>query len=141
MGSSGSDKFQEYREPPKKDGSKKSPRGGEGPRGAPPGGPEEGANKCEEPLKNVALEEVGISEYYDANKDVPPSGTGVSVRGSLVQGRIAVATQKDEIIGVMPVEYNYLRRCIEQGFLYSGHVVVSSKKPIPTVRVSLSGQR
>ena len=57
-----------------------------------------------------------------------------------MQGRVAVVSEGDEVIGYLPVEYNYLRRCIEQEFSYTGEVVLSASRPIPTVRVTLSAQ-
>lgn len=68
-------------------------------------------------------------------------GTPVSVRATLVQGRIAVVNDNDEVIGYLPVEYNYIRRCIEQEFSYIGTVVFSATRPIPTVRVSLTAHK
>jgi hypothetical protein len=145
MGTSGTDKFHEYRDPDRgtsqtKDApTKKAPAAG-GPRGSKPGGPPKGRNKCEEPITNVPLEEVASSPYFTTKNGVPPVGTTVSVRETLVQGRVAIASDGDEVIGYLPVEYNYVRRCIEQGFSYTGEVVLSASRPIPTVRVTLSAQ-
>lgn len=141
MGTTGPDKFREYRESPKKDKPKAPPKGGAGPRGRPPGEPQEGTNKCEEPITNVALEEVARSEYYSRHAGVPPIGTEISVRRALVHGRIGVVTGENEVLGYLPVEYNHILRCMQQGFSYSGQVVVSSNRPVPTVRVTLTGQQ
>lgn len=144
MGTSGTDKFHEYRDPNEGTSQKKdkptSKNEAGGPRGSKPDGPKKGSNKCEGPITNVALDEVARSAYFTINNSVPPVGTTVSVRGTLVQGRVAVVLGKDEVVGYLPVEYNYLRRCIEQGFSYNGEVVLSASRPIPTVRVTLEAQ-
>jgi hypothetical protein len=145
MGTSGTDKFHEYRDPDggtskkKQTPTGKAPAAG-GPRGGDPGGSKKGRNKCREPITNVALDEVARSPYFTTNNRIPPVGTTVSVRKTLVQGRVAVVSAADEVIGYLPVEYNYLRRCGEQGFSYTGDVVLSASRPIPTVRVTLSAQ-
>jgi hypothetical protein len=149
MGTSGKSKFHEYRDPnesspqkkerpPKKE---KGPATGGGGSGKGGGGPRKGGNKCEEPITNVALEEVALCAYFIMHNAVPAVGTAVSVRAALVHGRIAVINGADEVVGYLPVEYNYLRRCIEQGFSYTGEVVLSASRPIPTVRITLTAHQ
>jgi hypothetical protein len=107
-------------------------QGGEStPKDAPP-------DLCEKPLRNVALEEVATAPYYLEHEDVPSAGTSVSVRRALVGGRIAVETVDGaQVIGYVPTERNYLRRCMEQGYSYRGSVVSSAALPVPSVRVDL----
>jgi hypothetical protein len=147
MGTSGTDKFHEYREPGKSVGEKGTskkkggPTSGSARGGASGGGPKTGANKCAEPITNANLEDVARCPYFGKHKNVPPTGTAVSVSSTLVHGRVAVITDDGEVVGYLPVEYSYVRRCIEQGFSYSGHVASSSLKPIEAVRVTLSASQ
>ncbi len=131
MGTNGTNKFSDY--PGTPDGS------GEGKAGGAAGadGP-----LCERVLENVTLEEVGRCPYFERTGVVPAIGTPVDVRATLVEGRIAVGTSDEqEVIGYLPTEYTYLRRCMEQGYAYGGEISSSSAKPIPTVRVDLGGSR
>jgi hypothetical protein len=142
MGTSGKSKFHEYRDPKESSPKKKekgSKTGGSG--GSKAGGPSKGRNKCEEPITNVALEEVARCAYLATHNGVPAVGTAVSVRATLVQGRVAVIAGADEVVGYLPVEYSYVRRCIEEGFSYSGQVVLSASRPIPTVRITLTAHQ
>jgi hypothetical protein len=145
MGTRGKDKFHEYQpKGTKKSGKADKPRGGGGGSHSSPGNvlqPKEPTNKCAEPIENVNLEEVERSSYYQVHHRVPNQGVVVLVGTTLVQGRISVTTDNGEVVGYLPVEFSYLRRCIEQGFSYSGTVVSSALKPFAQVRVSLSGQQ
>jgi len=135
MGSTGRNRFTDYPGTPKGDG-RASPKGG----GA--GGSPEAPNPCEAPVTNVPLDEVARCEYHTIHQDVPDAGTAVQVRRNLVKGRVAVETQeRNELIGFLPTQFNHLRRCMEQGYVYSGMVVSSRLKPIPVVRVSLQASQ
>lgn len=132
MGSSGTGKFTDY--PGTPSGSSKTGSGtGNGDSG--------GASKTDQCLRlieNVALEEVARFEYFITHKIIPPTGTAVAVRSSLVGGRIGVETlPASELVGLLPTEYNYLLQCMKQGYKYLGKVVSAKSKPIPVVRVDL----
>jgi hypothetical protein len=148
MGTSGKSKFHEYRDPNERtpEKKKKGTKKGEGPpaggsSGGKTGEPRKGSNKCGQPITNVALEEVALCQYFVTHRSVPAIGTAVSVSATLVHGRVAVITGADEVVGYLPVEYNYVRRCIEEGFSYGGEVVLSASRPIPTVRITLTAHQ
>lgn len=130
MGSTGTGRFSDYsgssggsEKPTKSSGNSK--------------GTGDAGNRCEKNL-NVSLEEVATCTYYSNHGEVPPVNTDVDVISKLVGGRIGVqTTTASELIGYLPTEYNYLRRCMEQGYSYSGKVRSSSLKPIPKISVSL----
>jgi len=99
------------------------------------------SNRCENNL-NVSLEEVASCNYYRNHDGVPPAQTDVNVISKLIGGRIGVQTTTgSELIGYLPTEYNYLRRCMEQGYSYNGTVSSSSLKPIPRVSVVLRASK
>jgi hypothetical protein len=133
MGTSGTDKFDDYKEPIKKP---KKPGSGGG------GGGDEGGNRCILPLRNVLLEEVARSDFFSSSRSVPAVGREVEVLDTLVGGRVAVVTSDSgAVIGFLPVDLNYLRRCIEQGFRYEGAVTSSSSGRVPVVRVNLDAEQ
>ena len=130
MGSTGTGKFFDY--PSSSGGSKKSTKSSSNSKSTGDAG-----NRCEKNL-NVSLEEVATCAYYSDHGKVPPSNTDVDVISKLVGGRIGVqTTTASELIGYLPTEYNYLRRCMEQGYSYSGKITSSSLKPIPRISVLL----
>lgn len=132
MGTKGTDKFREYREPTKKP-KKTAGRGGSG---------EEGVNRCSLPIRSVLLEEVARCDYFARSRSVPPVGTSVEVREALVGGRVAVASSADNIVlGYLPVDLNYLRRCLEQGFRYEGTVTSASSTKTPAIRINLDARQ
>lgn len=95
-------------------------------------------NKCIEPLENVYLDDVGRSDFYKKHKDIPKVETQVKLLDKVIDGRLAVVIENtDEIVGFLPIEYNYLLRCINAGYSYIGKVVYSSLQPVPTVIVNL----
>lgn len=138
MGSSGTGRFTDY--PGTPSGSSKTGSGngsGEGGQSGDGGGVSK-TDQCLRVIENVALEEVARSAYFNAHKSLPPTGTAVAVRSSLVGGRIAVETIPAlELVGLLPTEYNYLLQCMKQGYKYPGKVVSTTSKPVPVVRVDL----
>jgi len=130
MGSTGTSRFSDY---------SGSSGGGEKPTKSSSNSKSTGdtSNRCEKNL-NVSLEEVATCTYYSDHGEVPPANTDVDVISKLVGGRIGLRTTiTSELIGYLPTEYNYVRRCMEQGYSYSGKVTSSSLKPIPRISVSL----
>lgn len=140
MGSSGTGRFRDYPGTPS-GSSKTDKKFGGGDNGGDAEGSGGGSGKqdqCLLVLENVALEEVARSEYFIAYKILPPAGTAVAVRSSLCGGRIGVETVPAlELVGLLPTEYNYLLRCMKQGYKYSGKVSSARSQPIPVVRVDL----
>jgi hypothetical protein len=87
------------------------------------------------------LEEVARCDYFTAHHALPPVGTPVAVRTKLVSGRIGVETTAGELVGFLPTDYNYLLRCMKQGYTYAGKVASSILKPVPVVRVDLEATK
>lgn len=123
MGSSGTNRFTDY--PSYKDNSGKT--GGSEPK-----------NKCEKAIGNIKLEDVENCEYYRENKDVPNIGDYVLLRQTLYSGRLVIQNETGTVIGLLPTEYNYLRRCIEQGYSYEGTIITSGVKPLPFITIDLA---
>jgi hypothetical protein len=136
MGSSGTGNFSDY-----SGGRGDGGAGGGGTGGGQGGGSNPKEDRCLELVENVRIQEVERSEYYVNRESVPRNGTQVVVRSTLVGGRIAVETKSGkEVIGVLPTKLNYLRRCIEQGYSYSGEVVESKAGLVPSLRVNLDAE-
>lgn len=122
MGSAGSGIFGTYRED------------GEGSFGG--GKINEGG--CPSNLYSIPLEDVATSEYYLKNKDVPASGESVELLPEVVNKRLVVALESSkEILGNLPVTYNYLNVCMKKGKMYHGTVKASGLSPIPFIVVDL----
>ena len=130
MGSTGTGNFSDY-----------SGGQGGGGTGGGQGGGNSGEDRCLESVENIRVQEVERSEYYGNHESVPRNGTQVVVKSTLVGGRIAVETKNGkEVIGVLPTKLNYIRRCIEQGYSYSGEVVESKAGLVPSLRVNLDAE-
>lgn len=134
MGSNGTNKFTDY------PGTSRGSAKGLGSGGTQPGGSGD-VPLCERQLAGVPLEEVARCEYFAAHASLPPVGTPVAVRPSLVGGRVAVETSSGEVVGFLPTEYNYVLRCMKQDYSYAGEVTSSTAKPIPVVRVDLESRK
>lgn len=103
--------------------------------------PSDPGDRCDEPLPEIALEDVATSEYFRRTRAVPTRGTEVRLRTALVGGRLGVeVTETSELLGLVPTEYNYLRACIGRGYGYTSAVTSSADRPVPTVRVQLTAQ-
>ena len=84
------------------------------------------------------LEDVAISEYFQNHKDVPSTGQAVELSMQLVNKRLAVVlSSTQEVIGNLPVSYNYLNLCIKKGKRYSGEIKSSGLSPVPFIVVNL----
>jgi hypothetical protein len=102
------------------------------------GDTKDGGNICTNAITEVGLEEVARCDYFQQNNDVPSVKTRVQVRDILVDGRVAVETTAGSIVvGFLPTSFNYVRKCLADGFRYGGTIVSSTRKPIPAVVVTL----
>lgn len=94
--------------------------------------------ECPLEIENIRLEDVAISEYYLHNQHVPPVNEPIELSMQLVNKRLAVVlTSTQEVIGNLPVQYNYLNLCMKKGKKYSGIVKASGLSPIPYIVVNL----
>jgi hypothetical protein len=130
MGSSGTNSFSDY------PGSSGGARGSGNDSGG--GGTVGGEAPCEQQI-GTRLEEVATCDYYIRNGALPGVGTAVSLRATLVSGRLGVQSDSGELIGFLPTSFNYLLQCIGRGFSFGGEVTESTQQPIPYVHVTLSG--
>ena len=129
MGSTGTGRLTDY------------PGGRGGKKGAGEGGSEgeHEPNQCDRDLDQVQLEEIERCGYFHANGTVPPVGEAVSIRNSLLKGRIAVETEEGVDIGVLPTEFNYIVGCMNRGYTYRGQVVSSQNdSSLQRITVDLS---
>ena len=123
MGSSGNGMFGTYRG---------------GGAGSIANGGNNGGEGCPLEIENIRLEDVAISEYFLNHNDVPSVGEPVELAMQLVNKRLAVVlTSTQEVIGNLPVSYNYLNLCIKKGKRYSGEIKSSGLSPIPFIVVNL----
>lgn len=123
MGSSGSGMFGTYH--------------GDG-EGALPGGYIGSDNQCPILLENINLEDVAISDYYNKYNNIPSVGSDIKVYNQLVNRRLVVMlSNTNEVLGNIPVRYNYLNLCIKKGINYSGIIISSGLSPIPYIVVNL----
>jgi hypothetical protein len=138
MGSSGSGHFTDYS---KKPGSKKrgtevpGSKGGGGAGGA--SGGSSGDDPCNKAIGDISLEEIARCEYYQKHSDVPRMSTHVRVRQTLVEHRIGVETDKGELLGYLPTEYNYLLGCMEAGVSYVGLIKSVLDVKVPKISIDL----
>ena len=97
-----------------------------------------GGDGCPIEIENIRLEDVAISEYFLNHNDVPSAGEPVELAMQLINKRLAVVlTSTQEVIGNLPVSYNYLNLCIKKGKRYSGAIKSSGLLPIPFIVVNL----
>lgn len=97
-----------------------------------------GGEECPLEIENIRLEDVAISEYFLNHSDVPSVGEPVELAMQLVNKRLAVVlTSTQEVIGNLPVSYNYLNLCIKKGKRYLGEIKSSGLSPIPFIVVNL----
>lgn len=97
-----------------------------------------GEIECPLEIENILLEDVAISEYFLNYKDVPDIGDLVELSMQLINKRLAVVLKStQEVIGNLPVTYNYLNLCIIEGKRYSGVIKSSGMLPVPYIVVSL----
>lgn len=117
MGSSGSGNLSDYSGKPKT-GSGSGSSGGSS-----------GSDKCGQAF-TASLEDVASHDYYVNNGSVPAVGTQLTIE---VRRRV-VAVAGTESVGSLPTRLNYLARCLENGFTYTGIVTASSNGSNPQVQ-------
>ena len=97
-----------------------------------------GEDECPLVIENIRLEDVAISEYFQNHKDVPSTGQSVELAMQLVNKRLAVVlSSTQEVIGNLPVSYNYLNLCIKKRIMYLGEIKSSGLSPVPFIVVNL----
>lgn len=93
---------------------------------------------CPLEIKYIRLEDVAISDYYVNHSSIPNVEEQVVVMPTPHKKRMVVVLQNtQEIIGNLPVTYNYLMLCIANGMTYSGNVISSGLSPVPYIVVNL----
>jgi hypothetical protein len=106
-----------------------------------PGNTNPTKDMCRMERKNVGLEEVGRSEYFNIHGNVPTIMEPVVLSDQLKNGRLVILSEKTgEEVGYLPSTYSSLLACMRKGFSYRGHVIYSALKPIPKVDVDLNAQ-
>jgi len=78
----------------------------------------------------VSLEDVASHSYYENHGVVPAPDTPLTIE---VRGRV-VAVAGTEVVGSLPTGLNYLARCLQDGFRYTGVVTASSGGNNPQVQ-------
>lgn len=100
-----------------------------------------GEIKCPDTLLNVKIEDVATSDYYVINLNVLAVGTKIELYSETVNGRLVIITNSSkEIIGNLPVQYNYLNLCMKKGIYYKGIIISSGISPIPYTVVNLDAE-
>ena len=84
------------------------------------------------------LEDIGRCPYFKSNQDVPKSGAYVRLRNSLYNNRLAIEDNNSTVMGLVPVEHNYLHECIKAQISYHGSVIDSSNSKPPFIEVEVS---
>lgn len=97
-----------------------------------------GELQCPLSIENINLEDVGICNYYQNYNKVPNVEEVVEVSEILINKRMAVVlSNSKEIIGNLPIQYNFLNLCIKKGMQYTGKIISSGLSPIPYIVVNL----
>ena len=98
---------------------------------------------CDKEIKDVRLEEVESSEYFEEKNEFPKVGTPVFIRSELQDKRVCVCDEDSQkIIGFLPVNYHQLYIfCIEnKGKVYIGEVTSIGHLPFPYITVDLHAE-
>ena len=86
--------------------------------------------------KIINLEDVATSSYYVTHDSVPTPAEFIMITFS--DNRIAAQLDStNEIIGNLPVQYNYLLKEIQQGKSITGYIESSGIIPIPYITIKL----
>lgn len=118
MGSTGSGRFSDY------------PGAGNRTTAGGATGGSSNSDKCLQAF-SVVLEEVGNSQYYSNNRDVP--AVGVSLRVMFDGQRVFAVDDHGVKVGALPTNFNYLVACLNSNTSYVGIVEASDRAPVPTV--------
>jgi hypothetical protein len=101
-------------------------------------GSKNGELSCPLEINNIKLEDIAVSDYYFKYHDVLPSESQIELLDTIINKRLVVrSTSTQDIIGNLPISYNYLNLCIKKGYRYSGVVISSGLSPIPYTVVNL----
>jgi hypothetical protein len=96
---------------------------------------------CLREIREVLLEEVSLSQYYNNQRKVPDKDYPVEVGSSTINGRLVVISSENfEIVGYIPSRFSYLLGCMKKGHKYTGNVIFSTESPIPRIMVNLDAQ-
>jgi hypothetical protein len=94
-------------------------------------------DKCDRAF-SADLDDVGTSDYYTKNRGTPSVNSQVSVGMHTAGGhsRPAAFDDKRVLLGYLPVEFNYLVKCLKS-FKYEGLVTHATKKPVPAITIDV----
>lgn len=92
---------------------------------------------CPQKIVEISLEDVATCFYYSTYNSVPSKGEIVILNPTIEDGRLVIVNQEFEILGNLPTQYNYLRKCLDLGMQYEGVVRASGIDPIPFIVVNL----
>lgn len=121
MGSSGTGRLTDYSGTSSKSSSSKT-------------GGSSGEDKCGKAF-TTSLEEIERSEYFKNNSIPPPSGTNIEV---IFQKPRLAAVADGVVIGYLPTDKNYVKVCLENGYIFPGVVNSSRTKPVPSAQITVS---
>lgn len=119
MGSTGSGNFSDYA----------GVRGNNGNSGG-----NSGEDKCGKAFE-VVLEDVERSTYFTKHGNVPVIGTHVTV--SFNKRLFAIIDDGTEL-GYLPTQFNYIKTCLDDNFMYTGIVVKALIKPFATISITFA---
>ena len=119
MGSSGTGSFSDYSD------YKPSNSGNQG--------GSSGEDRCNRAF-STRLDEVGRSDFFQQNNDVPSTNSQVSIT---MGTRLEVRDADNIVIGFLPTSFNYLALCISNGFRYEDRVSSSTISPVPSIEVDI----
>lgn len=125
MGSTGTGHISDYTD--------NQPQKGDNSSGSHETGGKSGSDKCQNAF-STNLEEVSNSKYLTQNKELPPAGTKILIA---FDQRIIATVEDGTILGYLPTRFNYLLNCIENGFEYTGVIVSSNLKPLPSIVIDV----
>ena len=91
-------------------------------------------NQCDDVFK-TNLEEVENSDYFNNNDSLPDIGERLHIS---VDKRIKAVAENGETVGYLPTKYNYLKFCMDEGYLYLAEVTQSLAVPLPKIKVEVS---
>jgi len=121
MGSTGTGKFTDY------PGSKPKQNGDLT-------GGSSGIDECARAFSS-RLEDVSACTYFTTTANIPPIGTSVEL---YFDKRIIVRTLDGIDLGYLPTKFNYLKICMDGGYIYQGFVRLSALGAIPVIEIDIA---
>ena len=121
MGSTGTGRFKDYQV---------------GTEGQKNGGSSED-DQCDKEF-SVFLEDLERSEFYINHESLPEVGTQLIISASK---RVTAYAESGEIVGNLPTQFNYLKFCIDEGYIYTSLVAQSMTNPNLRVEISVSPEK